>query len=165
MAVEQHRAQAPERVMCAVITISNSRSEATDESGALLKSLLTAAGHEVPFYRVVKDDGPAISAAVDDAARTCEAIVTNGGTGLGPHDVTVETLEPRLQKVLPGFGELFRTLSYREIGSAAMMSRALAGTYKGRIVFCLPGSPKAVELATKSLILPELAHAVGVMRH
>lgn len=165
MAVEQHRAHAPKRVSCAVITVSTSRTEATDESGALIRSALEGAGHAVAFYRVVKDDAGAIAAAVDEAAKTCEAIVTNGGTGLGPHDVTIETLGPRLEKILPGFGELFRALSYREIGSAAMLSRAVAGTYEGRLLFCLPGSPRAVELAVKSLILPELAHAVGVMRH
>lgn len=165
VAVGKHKAHAPERVACAVITISDSRTEGTDESGRLLKSMLTAAGHTVPVYLVVKDDPDAIASAVSDSAETCEAIVTNGGTGLSPHDVTIEALTPHLEKILPGFGELFRMLSYREIGSAAMMSRALAGVYRGRLLFCLPGSPKAVELAAKSLILPELGHAVGVMRH
>ncbi|MBI4415447.1 MAG: molybdenum cofactor biosynthesis protein MoaB [Euryarchaeota archaeon] len=162
-AVEEHKAHAPKRVACAVITVSDSRTEATDESGQVLRDLLREAGHEVPFYAVVKDEGTAILDAVNRAAQSCQAIVMNGGTGLFRRDVTIETLEPQLDKVLPGFGELFRMLSYREIGSAAMLSRALAGVYKNRLVFCLPGSPQAVALAAKSLILPELGHAIGVL--
>ncbi len=163
-AVEQHRAHGPRHVACGVITVSDSRTEATDESGALLKRILADAGHTLAFYAIVKDEAGPISDAVERAAGACDAILTNGGTGLSPRDVTIETLEPRLEKVLPGFGELFRSLSYREIGSAAMLSRALAGVYRGKLVFCLPGSPAAVELAAKALILPELGHALGVMR-
>ncbi len=163
-AVQEHKAHAPARVTCGVITVSDSRTEATDESGSLLKRLLSDAGHPVAFYAIVRDEAAQISEAVERAAGSCDAVLTNGGTGLSPRDVTIETLEPRLEKVLPGFGELFRSLSYREIGSAAMMSRALAGVYKGKLVFCLPGSPSAVELAAKALILPELGHALGVMR-
>jgi molybdenum cofactor biosynthesis protein B len=163
-AVEQHRAHAPGRVACGVITVSDTRTEATDESGALLRRLLADAGHSVAFYAVVKDEAAQISDAVERASRTCDAVLTNGGTGLSPRDVTIETLRPGLEKVLPGFGELFRALSYREIGSAAMMSRALAGVYRGKLLFCLPGSPAAVELAVRALILPELGHAIGVMK-
>ncbi|TLZ60192.1 MAG: molybdenum cofactor biosynthesis protein MoaB [Methanobacteriota archaeon] len=162
-AVEEHKAHAPKSVKCAVITISDSRTEATDESGKILRQLVLEAGHKVLFTAVVKDDAKAIEEAVEQAAWTCDAIVTNGGTGLGPRDVTIETLKPRLDKMLPGFGELFRTLSYREIGSAAMLSGALAGVYKARLLFCLPGSPAACTLAMRSLILPELGHAIGVM--
>jgi molybdenum cofactor biosynthesis protein B len=162
-AVEEHKAHAPKAVTCAVITISDSRTEATDESGKVLRQLLLEAGHKVLYTAVVKDDGKAIAAAVERASRSCEAIVTNGGTGLGPRDVTIETLRPHLDKALPGFGELFRALSYRDIGSAAMLSGALAGVYKTRLLFCLPGSPAACALAMKSLILPELGHAIGVM--
>jgi len=164
MAVEEHRAHAPRSVACGVITVSDSRTEATDESGALLKKLLTEAGHRVVFAAIVKDEPEAIADAVDRAARVADAVVTNGGTGLAPRDVTIETLAPRLEKTLPGFGEIFRALSFREIGSAAMLSRAIAGVYRGKILFCLPGSPDACGLATKALILPELGHAVGVMR-
>jgi len=164
MAVEEHRAHAPRSVACGVITVSDSRTEATDESGALLKKLLTEAGHRVVFTAIVKDEPAAIADAVDRAAQVADAVVTNGGTGLAPRDVTIETLAPRLEKVLPGFGEIFRALSHKEIGSAAMLSRAIAGVYKGRLLFCLPGSPDACALATKALILPELGHAVGVMR-
>jgi len=162
-AVEEHKAHAPKSVRCAVITISDSRTEATDESGALLRKLLSDAGHRVEFLKIVKDEAGPIGDAVDEAARRAEAILTNGGTGLAPRDVTIETLEPKLDKVLPGFGELFRMLSYDRIGSAAMMSRALAGVYKGKLLFCLPGSPDAVALAMERLVLPELGHAVGVI--
>jgi molybdenum cofactor biosynthesis protein B len=163
-AVEEHRAHAPTDVACGVVTISDSRTEATDESGELLKRILREARHAVVFYAIVKDDGPSIVDAVDRAEATCDVVITNGGTGLAARDVTIETLAPRLEKVLPGFGELFRMLSFSKIGSAAMMSRALAGVYKGSLVFCLPGSPQACELALTSLILPEIGHAVGVMR-
>jgi molybdenum cofactor biosynthesis protein B len=163
-AVEEHKAHAPRRVACGVVTVSDTRTEATDESGALLKRILVDAGHSVPFYAIVRDEPPQIADAVERASQACDAILTNGGTGLSPRDVTIETLEPKLDKVLPGFGELFRSLSYKEIGSAAMMSRALAGVYRGRLLFCVPGSPSAVELAARALILPELGHAIGVMR-
>lgn len=162
--MEQHRAHGPKSVACGVITISDSRTEATDESGQILKSLLADAGHTVTYYAIVRDVPDEIAEAVDRAATTCHVVITNGGTGLSPRDVTIETLEPKTHKVLPGFGELFRMLSYREIGSPAMLSRAFAGVYKECLLFCLPGSPDAVALAVKSLILPELGHAVGVMR-
>src|SRR3989454_12419519 len=162
-AVDEHKARAPKSVKCGVITISDSRTEATDESGKILKQLLLDAGHKILFTVIVKDDGKAIAEAVEQASWTCDAIVTNGGTGLSKRDVTIETLEPGLEKVLPGFGELFRVLSYRDIGAAAMLSRAIAGGDKTRRPFCLPGSPAACLLAMKSLILPELGHAIGVM--
>ena len=162
-AVDEHKARAPKSVKCGVITISDSRTETTDESGKILKQLLLDAGHKILFTAIVKDDRKAIAEAVEQASWTCDAIVTNGGTGLSKRDVTIETLEPGLEKVLPGFGELFRVLSYRDVGSAAMLSRAIAGVYKTRLLFCLPGSPAACLLAMKSLILPELGHAVGVM--
>jgi len=162
-AVEEHRAHAPKSVKVGVITISDSRTEATDESGKILKQLLLEAGHKILFTAVVKDEPKAIGEAVEQASWTCDAILTNGGTGLGKRDVTIETLAPQLDKALPGFGELFRILSYREIGSAAMLSGAFAGVYKTRLLFCLPGSPAACLLAMRSLILPELGHAVGVM--
>ena len=162
-AVDEHRTAAPKSVKVGVVTISDTRTEATDESGKILKQLLLDAGHKILFTAVVKDEPKAIADAVEQASWTCDAIVTNGGTGLGKRDVTIETLQPHLDKVLPGFGELFRVLSYREIGGAAMLSGALAGVYKTRLLFCLPGSPAACILAMKSLILPELGHAVGVM--
>src|SRR5256712_14084194 len=164
-AVDEHKAHAPKSVKCGVVTISDSRSEATDESGRILKQLLLDAGHKILFYAIVKDDAKAIAEAVEQASWTCDAIVTDGGTGLAPRDVTIAALVPLFQKTLPGFGELFRSLSYPEIGSSAMMSGAIAGVYHGRLVFCLPGSPDACRLALEKLIVPELGHAVGVIGH
>src|SRR3989441_13314645 len=146
-AVEEHKAHAPKSVKCAVITISDSRTEATDESGKILRQAILDAGHKILFTAIVKDDAKAIEEVVEQASWTCEAIVTNGGTGLGPRDVTIPTLLPAFEKTLPGFGELFRSLSYDAIGSAAMLSGAVAGVYHGRLVFCLPGSPDACRLA------------------
>ena len=162
---QKHKEHAPASVKCGVITISDSRTSVTDESGKLVRDLLLRAGHSVLFYVVVKDEAKPILDAVEQASWTCEAIVTNGGTGLAKRDVTIPTLLPAFEKVLPGFGELFRSLSYEAIGSAAMLSGAVAGVYHGRLVFCLPGSPDACRLAVEKLILPELGHAVGVMGH
>ncbi|TLZ52826.1 MAG: molybdenum cofactor biosynthesis protein MoaB [Methanobacteriota archaeon] len=164
MAVREHKAHAPASVACGVITVSDTRTDATDESGRLIRELLAAGGHKVAAYAIVKDEASAILAALDRVLPACDVVITNGGTGLSPRDVTIETVTPEMDKVLPGFGELFRMLSHRDIGSAAMMSRAVAGTFRGKLVFCLPGSPEACALAVKSLILPELGHAVGVMR-
>ncbi len=160
---EEHRTHAPTSVKCAVITCSDSRTKETDESGRLIRDLLQKAGHTVLFYAVVRDEPKAIADAVEEASWTCEAILTNGGTGVSRRDVTIPTLAPLLERVLPGFGELFRALSYQEIGSAAMLSGALAGVYHGRLLFCLPGSPEGCRLAMEKLILPELGHIVGVM--
>ena len=162
---QKHKEHAPASVKCGVITISDSRTSETDESGKLVQDLLLRAGHSVLFYVVVKDEAKPILDAVEQASWTCEAIVTNGGTGLAKRDVTIPTLLPAFEKTLPGFGELFRSLSYEAIGSAAMLSGAVAGVYHGRLVFCLPGSPDACRLAVEKLILPELGHAVGVMGH
>ncbi len=159
----QHKEHAPVSVKCGVLTSSDSRTPETDDSGKLLKDLLIRAGHTVLFYAVVKDDAKAIADAVEQASWTCEAIVTNGGTGLGRRDVTVATLSPLFERTLPGFGELFRRLSYETVGSAAWLTGAVAGVYHGRLVFCLPGSPDACRLAMEKLILPELPHAIGVM--
>ena len=161
----KHKEHAPASVKCGVITISDSRTSETDESGKLVRDLLLRAGHSVLFYVVVKDEAKPILDAVEQASWTCEAIVTNGGTGLAKRDVTIPTLLPAFERTLPGFGELFRSLSYEAIGSAAMLSGAVAGLYHRRLVFCLPGSPGACRLAVEKLILPELGHAVGVMGH
>jgi len=160
---QKHKEHAPVSVKCGVITISDSRTSETDESGKLVRDLILRAGHSVLFYVVVKDEAKPILDAVEQASWTCEAIVTNGGTGLAKRDVTIPTLLPVFERTLPGFGELFRSLSYEAIGSAAMLSGAIAGVYHGRLVFCLPGSPDACRLAVEKLILPELGHAVGVM--
>ncbi len=159
----QHKEHAPASVKCGVITSSDSRTPETDDSGKLIKDLLLKAGHAVLFYAVVKDEPKAIADAVEQASWTCDAIITNGGTGLSRRDVTIPTLGPQFERVLPGFGELFRRLSYESIGSAAWLTGATAGVYHGRLVFCLPGSPDACRLAVEKLILPELPHAIGVM--
>ncbi|WP_342381203.1 molybdenum cofactor biosynthesis protein MoaB [Myxococcus stipitatus] len=144
-----------------VVTCSDSRDAARDGSGKVLRDGLESAGHNIAGYVVVKDDPEAIRGAVAQAqAAGARALLFTGGTGIGRRDTTVETLRAMFEKELPGFGELFRMLSYRQIGSAAMMSRATAGTYQGMIIFALPGSPQAARLALDALILPELGHAV-----
>jgi molybdenum cofactor biosynthesis protein B len=160
---KKHKEHAPTSVKCGVITVSDSRTPETDESGKVIRDLLQRAGHSVLFYVVVKDESKLIADAVEQASWTCEAIVTNGGTGIGKRDVTIPTLLPTFERTLPGFGELFRFLSYEKIGGAAMLSGAVAGVYHGRLVFCLPGSPDGCRLAVEKLILPELGHAVGVL--
>jgi len=164
MAVPQkHKEHAPTSVKCGIITVSDSRTPESDESGKLIRDLLLRSGHTVLFQVIVKDEAKQIVEALEQASWTCDAILTNGGTGLAPRDVTIAALLPVFEKTLPGFGELFRSLSFQEIGSAAMMSGAIAGVYHGRLVFCLPGSPDACRLALEKLIVPELGHAVGVM--
>ncbi len=156
----RHKALAPLAVGCAVVTVSDSKTLATDLTGRLLADGLRKAGHAVAWCALVKDDPPAIRRAVRKglADRRVQAVITNGGTGITSRDVTVEAVEELLEKRLDGFGELFRLLSYRQVGSAAVMSRALAGTVGRKIVICLPGSPRAAELALKKLLLPELGH-------
>lgn len=161
-APREHKEHAPASVKCGVVTISDSRTEATDESGRLIKDLLRRAGHAVLLYVVVKDEPRAIADAVEQASWTCDAVLTNGGTGIAKRDVTIPTLAPLLDRILPGFGELFRARSYDEIGSAAILSGALAGVYHGRLLVCLPGSPDACRLAL-DLLLPELGHIVGLL--
>ncbi len=157
----EHKARAPVHVSVYVVTCSDSRDAAKDESGRVLREGLEAAGHGMAGYTVVKDDPEAIRTALEQARQAgARAVLFNGGTGIGRRDSTVETLRALFEKELPGFGELFRMLSYRQMGSAAMMSRATAGTYQGMILFALPGSPQAVRLALDALILPELGHAV-----
>lgn len=157
----EHKARAPVHVSAYVVTCSDSRDAAHDASGKELREGLAAAGHTVVGHTVVKDDPEAIRGALAQAqAAGARAVLFTGGTGIGRRDLTVETLRALFEKELPGFGELFRMLSYQRIGSPAMMSRATAGTYQGMILFALPGSPQAVRLALDALILPELGHAV-----
>lgn len=161
---EEHRAHGPSSVACGVITVSDSRGPESDDSGKLIQDLLARSGHTVPFYTVVKDDPGAIRDSVETAAQRCDVIITNGGTGVSRRDVTVPALAPRVDRVLPGFGELFRALSYDAIGSAAFLSGAFAAVYRNRLLFCLPGSPDGCRLAMEKLILPELGHVVGLLR-
>ncbi len=158
----EHKAQAPRRVSCLVITCSDTRTEETDTSGRLIKRLLAEHGHEVVGSHLLKDEPAEIRKALDAATadERVQAIVINGGTGLSRRDSTFEAVHGMLEKRLDGFGELFRALSYKEIGSPAMMSRATAGLVRGKIVFSTPGSESAVRLAMEKLILPELGHIV-----
>ncbi len=161
MGHEEHRRSGPRAVKVSVITVSDSRGEAEDSSGRLLREGASAAGHQVVAYRVVKDEPDQIRAALEEAARAgAQAVLVNGGTGISGRDRTYEVVAGFLEKRLDGFGELFRMLSFAEIGSAAMMSRAVAGTWKGLAVFSMPGSTAAVRLAWEKLIAPELGHLV-----
>jgi molybdenum cofactor biosynthesis protein B len=147
-------------VRCAIITISDTRTIENDTSGAHIQAVLQAAGHLVEGYAVVKDEPTQIVARVQEYATHCKVIFTSGGTGIARRDSTFEAIDALLEKRLPGFGELFRMLSYQEIGPAAMLSRATAGTYGNTLIFCMPGSTAAVRLAMEQLIIPQLAHLV-----
>jgi len=161
-----HRAAAPEDVPTAVITVSDTRTLETDTGGLLVEERLRAAGQTVAGRRVVPDEPRAIAEALEAALVDpgVRAVVLTGGTGIAPRDVTPEAVEPLLERVIPGFGELFRMLSYADIGSAALLSRALAGLARGKVVFVIPGSRGAVGLAMDKLILPELGHLAGEAR-
>ncbi len=160
--VRQHREAAPSSVGCAVLTISDTRTPETDTGGNLLAELLTAHGHRVVRRGIVRDEVEAIAGWIREAAQDPEvqAILTTGGTGIAPRDVTYEVVAALVEKRLDGFGELFRMLSYQEVGAAAMLSRAIGGVYRGKVVLSMPGSPHAVRLAMEKLILPELGHLV-----
>lgn len=162
----QHRAYSPKSIACAVLTVSDSRTIADDKSGALIRELLEGGGHSAVEHQIVADDAEAIRFAVLRALAHpgVHAVIATGGTGVSPRDVTPDTLEPLFEKRLSGFGELFRMLSYAEIGAAALLSRATAGTLGGKVVYVMPGSSGAVRLGMEKLILPELAHVVGQLR-
>src|SRR5580765_6266017 len=162
MSVEQHRAHGKRVVTCAILTVSDSRTHETDTSGALTRELLVAAGHSVTTQTILPDEPARVRAHVEAllAREDVDAVLVNGGTGLAPRDTTYEALDGLLEKRLDGFGELFRVLSYEQIGAAAMLSRACAGLAKGRIIVSLPGSENAVRLAMEKLIIPELGHLV-----
>lgn len=163
MVHQPHPDPAGMTVNCAVITVSDTRSFETDRSGQLIQQLLTDAGHAVGAYTIVQDEPAQIQAqmAMFSQRSDLDAVIFNGGTGIAPRDTTYDAIEGMLEKTLPGFGELFRWLSYQEIGSRAIASRAIAGIYQSKLVFSVPGSTNAVQLAVKQLILPELAHLVS----
>lgn len=160
---EAHRAQAPDVVRCFVLTVSDTRTLETDRGGALIEELLGKAGHEVTARAVVRDDRALIESAVRDAMNGVsepDAILVTGGSGISSRDVSPEALRPLLTKEMPGFGEVFRMLSWQEVGPATMLSRAFAGVIGGTLLFVLPGSTNAVRLAMEKLIVPELGHLV-----
>ncbi|PEQ01298.1 molybdenum cofactor biosynthesis protein [Bacillus wiedmannii] len=161
MSVNEHRKQAPKEVRCKIVTISDTRTKETDKSGQLLHELLKEAGHTVTSYEIVKDDKESIQQAVLAGyhREDVDVVLTNGGTGITKRDVTIEAVSALLHKEIVGFGELFRMISYLEdIGSSAMLSRAIGGTIGRKVVFSMPGSSGAVRLAMNKLILPELGH-------
>ena len=166
MSVEEHRHYSPHHLGFAVLTVSDSRSPASDTGGATVRELATAAGHRVVATDLVRDEIPAIRQAVDAMLRAegVDVVVLTGGTGFSPRDVTVPAVVPLFEPPIEGFGEIFRMLSYEQIGAAAMLSRAAAGLIDGRAVFLLPGSPGAVALAMAKLILPEAGHLLGQAR-
>jgi molybdopterin adenylyltransferase len=155
---EHHRHGAHVHLKMGIVTASDSRTPETDESGRLIKQMLEQAGHSVAYYEVVPDSPERIRQALTDNLGSLDGLIITGGTGIAPRDTTIEVIRPMLSKELEGFGELFRMLSYQEVGSAAMLSRALAGISHGRIVVALPGSPAACRLAMEKLLVPELGH-------
>lgn len=159
---KEHKHQAPKSVGCMVVTCSDSRTPETDTSGQLIQRLLKEKGHTVVAYHLVKDEPAEIKARIAEgtANDAVQAIIINGGTGISRRDSTFEAVDGMLEKRLDGFGEIFRYLTYQEIGSPAIMSRATAGIVNGRVLFSTPGSENAVRLAMEKLILPELGHLV-----
>jgi len=166
VSADEHKAQAPPTVGCFVITVSDTRTEANDTSGRAIRELLQAAGHSVTGHAIVRDEPSEVAALVrsrlDDGGT--QVIITTGGTGISARDATFEAVNALFEKRLDGFGELFRMLSFQDIGSSAMMSRATAGTIGRRALFVLPGSLAAVRLAMEKLIVPELGHIVQQLR-
>jgi len=166
MSAEQHRRAAPTVLGFALITVSDTRAAEEDVSGRTLADLARGAGHRVESMRIVLDDVAAIRRVTREALvlEGVDVVVLTGGTGFSPRDVTLDAVEPLLEARIDGFGELFRMLSWQQVGSAAMLSRAAAGLAAGRAVFLLPGSTKAVSLAMETLILPEAGHLLGQAR-
>ncbi len=163
---DEHRRQGPQQLRCAVVTVSDTRTLETDMGGQLLVELLTAAGHQIVTRTIIPDEPAAMRALLAgfESDAEIDAILMTGGTGIGSRDQTFETVSALLTKPLPGYGELFRLLSYQDIGAAAMLSRAAGGLYGRTVLLTMPGSPAAVRLAMEKLILPELPHLVHEAR-
>ena len=164
--VHKHRESAPERIRVAVLTISDTRTPDTDTGGDTIEELMRAAGHEIVERDIVRDEASGIRTTLVDllARADVDAVVTTGGTGISARDTTYEVVDRMLEKRLDGFGEIFRVLSYEEIGAAAILSRALAGAVGPKFIACLPGSRNAVRLAVERLLAPEIAHVVFELR-
>lgn len=162
MGYHEHKEHDIKSVACAVITTSDSRTEKDDESGKLIKQRLMDNGHKVVYYTILKNNAEAIKQKIEELMQRddVQIIITGGGTGLSKRDVTVNTIAPILDKKLEGFGELFRQLTYQEIGTGSIMSRAIAGVTKGKVIICIPGSSGAATLAMDKIILPEIGHLV-----
>jgi len=166
MSVDTHRAHGKRSVGCAVLTVSDTRTTETDTSGALACDLLVQGGHRIVARTILPDEPDRVRAQVEAwlADPEVEAVLVNGGTGLAPRDTTYEAIAGLLEKRLDGFGELFRVLSYEQVGAAAMLSRAVAGVARGTVVASMPGSTAAVELAMTRLLVPELGHMAKLAR-
>jgi molybdenum cofactor biosynthesis protein B len=167
MSYESHqRDAAGVAVNCAVITISDTRTPADDAGGGAIQRLVAEAGHKVAHYQIVRDEPAELNQVLDTliSRPDVDAILLTGGTGISRRDQTICVVEKRLETILPGFGELFRMLSWEQIGSGAMLSRAAGGVAGGKLLFAMPGSTKAVELAMSKLILPELRHLISELR-
>ena len=164
--VDKHREASPERVRVAVLTISDTRTPETDTGGNTIVELMREAGHEVSRRDIVEDDAPRIEVGLQEflADVSVDAVITTGGTGISARDTTYEVVSRLIDKKLDGFGELFRMLSYEEIGAAAILSRAVAGASGSKFVACLPGSTNAVRLAMEKLLVPEIPHVVFELR-
>jgi molybdenum cofactor biosynthesis protein B len=162
MGYHDHKHTALKKVNCAVVIISGSRTEQNDESGKLIMQTLKEGGHQVTSYDILRNDAGAIRRKLDELLddASLQVIITSGGTGASRMDLTIETISPVLDKKLDGFGELFRFLTYQEIGTGSILSRAMAGVARGKVIICLPGSTAAVKLAVEQIILPEIGHLV-----
>ena len=155
----RHKAESQGSVAIAIVTVSDTRTPETDTSGQTIRTLAEAAGHRIVGHRIVKDEPVQVEEALEEFTKTeARLIIFNGGTGISQRDRTYDVISRKLEKTLPGFGEIFRMLSYDQVGAAAMLSRATAGVYRNKVVFSTPGSPDAVRLAVEKLILPEIQH-------
>jgi molybdenum cofactor biosynthesis protein B len=164
--VHRHRESAPEHVRLAVLTISDTRTPENDTGGDTIEELMRGAGHEIVERRIVRDDAARIRTEIVNllARPDADAVITTGGTGISARDTTYEVVDRMIEKKLDGFGEIFRALSYEEIGDAAILSRAVAGTVGTKLVACLPGSRNAVRLAVEKLLVPEISHVIFELR-
>ncbi|HUO05713.1 MAG TPA: molybdenum cofactor biosynthesis protein B [Candidatus Binataceae bacterium] len=163
MSVNEHKRSARTNLRIGVITASDSRTPETDQSGKLIREMLEAAGHSVDYYEVIREEPQRLSGAIAANLANVDAIIVNGGTGITSHDHSADVVRPLLDKELEGFGEIFRMLSYQDIGSAAIMSRAIAGVRQGKFIVAIPGSPGACRLAMEKLILPEIGHIAALL--
>jgi len=162
MTYQEHKHQSPKNIKCSVIIVSDSRTEQNDESGKHIMQVLKKHGHEVLSYVLLKNDAEAMQNRLNELfdEESLQVIITSGGTGISHRDVTVETISPIFDKSIDGFGELFRFLTYQQINTGSIMSRAMAGIAYGKVIICLPGSLGAVSLAMEKIILPEIGHMV-----
>jgi len=162
MGYQEHKEQSPKSVNCSVVIISDTRTEQNDESGKIIMKSLKGKGHKVLSYCILKNDTDSIRKKLNELLdeESLQVIITSGGTGISHLDITIEIISPTFEKKIDGFGELFRSLTYQEIGTVSIMSRAMAGVAKGKAIICLPGSVGAVNLAMEQIILPEIGHIV-----